>query len=147
MCGFSYTDPLFDHLCSQKPPVLPYAMGTLRIMGGFELDGTVFVFYDSEQYNECMNVLVLPNQHLQNQFVPLNVSFVCPPEFQNEDVRFLHIYAEGVKMGEIGTDDSDHYDPAACFSCDEEQLQQVIQYKTLHNTVKNLGIAPQGRKI
>lgn len=147
MCGFSCDDPLFDALRKHKQPVLPYTVGALRIMGGVELDNTVFVFYDSEQYNECMNVVVLPNHHLQNQFVPLDVSFVCPPEFENQDIALLHVYAEGIKVGEIGTDNSDHYDPSACFYRDEDLLQQAIEYKNLQNTVKNLGANASRPKI
>lgn len=147
ICGFSCDDPLFDVLRKQKQPVLPYTVGTLRIMGGLELNGSVFVFYDSEQYNECMNVVVLPNHHLANQFVPLSVSFVCPPEFKNQEIGLLHVYAEGIKIGEIGTDNSDHYDPAACFYRDEDLLQQAIEYKTLHNAVKKFGVSSNGRKI
>lgn len=146
MCGFSYEDPLFENLRAQKTPVLPYASGTLEIMGGFQLNSTVFVFYQSAQYNECQNVLVLPNHNLQDQFVPLNVSFAQPQENECSEIDFLDIYAEGIKIGDIGTDGSE-YDTTACFYHDPEQLEQAVEYKNLHNAVQHTGVASKGRKI
>lgn len=144
--GFSYEDPLFEILRAQKTPVLPYGFGTLEIMGGFQVNSTVFVFYQSAEYNFCQNVLVLPNHNLEDQFIPLDVSFAQSQENECSEIDYLDIYAEGIKIGEVGTDGSEH-DTTACFYHDPEQLEQAVEHKTLHNAVQHTGVASKGRKI
>ncbi len=146
LCGFSYDDPVFDVLRKQKTPVLPYTWGAQEIVGGLQLGAHVFVFYKNSESNECQNVVVLPHCSLQNQFVPLEVSFVCPSE-QRQGIEWLNVWAEGIHIGAIGTDYSDKYSPVARFDCNQEHLQQAIEYKTLHNTVRNCGTPSPGRKI
>lgn len=144
--SFSYKDPLFDTLRDQKMPVLPYASGPLEIVGGFQLNSTVFVFYRNAQYDKCQNLLVLPHHNLHDQFVPLDVSFTQPQKNKCLEVDFLEIYAEGIKIGAIGTDGSE-YDTAACFYHDNEKLKQAMEHKNLHNAVQHTGVTSQGRKI
>lgn len=147
ICGFSCDDPLFDALRKQKQPVLPYAWGEQEIMGGLQLDTDVFVFYRNTQYNECQNVVVLPHHSLQNQFTPLHVSFVRPAEHAQGQNEWLHVWAEGIHIGAIGTDYSDKYSPVACFPQLTVQLQQAIEHKNLSKAVINCGAPSVGRKI
>jgi hypothetical protein len=146
LCGFSWDDPVFEALRKQRPQVLPYVWGPQEIMGGLQLGAHVFVFYKNSGSNECQNVVVLPHCSLQNQFVPLDVSFVRPSE-QTQGIEWLDMWAEGIHVGAIGTDYSDKHTPVARFDCSQEYLQQAIEYKTLHNTVVNCGTLSPGRKI
>lgn len=143
LCALAHNDPLLEHLSQQKTPYLPYSWEPQEIMGGMQLNTTVLVFYKNPEIHRIQNIVALPNCNLQNQFVPLDVSFVLPKDYNGGKLHRLDVWAEGVEIGKIRTDDAE---VLSDFST-TEQLKQAIQHKTLSHAVEGARMSQPGRKI